>query len=100
MNYKHWYDRAKMTLKEILNVQYLACMNPTAGSFFVSQRLQRQFAVFGVQFPSPESVESIYTNIIRGHMKAVGFPNAMQAFGEKLIPAGTRWLVCEFLTRV
>ena len=43
LDYEHWYDRQKMTLKEISNVQYVACMNPTAGSFTINTRLQRHF---------------------------------------------------------
>eukprot|EP00731_Ephydatia_muelleri_P017567 Em0010g665a len=43
LDYQHWYDRQKLTLKEIHNVQYVACMNPTAGSFTIDTRLQRHF---------------------------------------------------------
>ena len=42
-DYNHWYDRQKQTLKEIHNVQYVAGMNPTAGSFTINPRLQRHF---------------------------------------------------------
>lgn len=31
LNYKHWYDRIKLTLKEIKDCQFVSCMNPTAG---------------------------------------------------------------------
>lgn len=34
------YDRQKLTLKEIHNTQYVACMNPTAGTFIINPRLQ------------------------------------------------------------
>lgn len=34
------YDRTKLTLKDIHNCQYVACMNPTAGSFTIDSRLQ------------------------------------------------------------
>lgn len=34
------YDRQKLTLKDIHNCQYVACMNPTAGSFTIDPRLQ------------------------------------------------------------
>lgn len=34
------YDRTKLSLKEITNVQYVSCMNPTAGSFTINPRLQ------------------------------------------------------------
>lgn len=36
----HRYDRNKLTLKDIRNCQYVACMNPTAGSFTIDPRLQ------------------------------------------------------------
>ena len=40
LDYSHWYDRNKLTLKEVHNCQYVACMNPTAGSFTINPRLQ------------------------------------------------------------
>jgi dynein heavy chain len=40
VDHHHWYDRVKLTLKEIHNTQYVACMNPTAGSFTIDSRLQ------------------------------------------------------------
>ncbi len=40
IDHGHWYDRTKLTLKEISNAQYVACMNPTAGSFTIDSRLQ------------------------------------------------------------
>lgn len=51
LDYNHWYDRQKLNLKEIHNCQYIACMNPTAGSFEIDSRLQRHFAVFAFSFP-------------------------------------------------
>lgn len=51
MDHSHWYDRTKLILKDINNVQYVACMNPTAGSFTINSRLQRHFSVFAVSFP-------------------------------------------------
>ncbi|VEL13689.1 unnamed protein product [Protopolystoma xenopodis] len=40
IDHSHWYDRIKLSLKEISNTQYVACMNPTAGSFTIDPRLQ------------------------------------------------------------
>lgn len=40
IDHSHWYDRTKLTLKEITNAQYVTCMNPTAGSFTIDSRLQ------------------------------------------------------------
>lgn len=42
-DYEHWYDRAKLSLKDIKSTLYVAAMNPTAGSFVVNPRLQRHF---------------------------------------------------------
>ena len=53
LDYKHWYDRQKLTLRDIHNCQYVACMNPTAGNFTIDSRIQRHFAVFAVSFPGP-----------------------------------------------
>ena len=43
-------------LQEVQNVQYCACMNPTAGSFSITPRMQRHFATFAVQMPSVDIV--------------------------------------------
>ncbi|KAI8587105.1 dynein heavy chain and region D6 of dynein motor-domain-containing protein [Geranomyces variabilis] len=83
LDYKHWYDRAKLTLKEIHNCQYVACMNPTAGSFTISGRLQRHFATFAVNFPGVDSLQSIYLQILSGHLKQ--FPTNIQRLAEKLV---------------
>ncbi|MGH0141372.1 UNVERIFIED_CONTAM: hypothetical protein FKN15_073835 [Acipenser sinensis] len=52
MDYHHWYDRSKLTLKEIHNVQYVSCMNPTAGSFTINPRLQ------GILFSMPDCLKT------------------------------------------
>jgi dynein heavy chain len=83
LDYKHWYDRAKLTLKEVHNTQYVACMNPTAGSFTITSRLQRHFSTFSVNFPAFESLQSIYNGIINGFMK--GFNPSVQKISEKLV---------------
>ena len=41
LDYDHWYDRQKHTLKIVSNTQYMASMNPKAGSFTINPRLQR-----------------------------------------------------------
>ena len=40
IDHGHWYDRHKLTLKQVSNVQFVSCMNPTAGSFTIDSRLQ------------------------------------------------------------
>ncbi|TPX33478.1 hypothetical protein SmJEL517_g03633 [Synchytrium microbalum] len=85
LDYRHWYDRSKLTLKEIHNCQYVACMNPTAGSFKISPRLQRHFAAFAVNFPGLESLQMIYSQILSQHLKA--FPDKLQKLADRLVTA-------------
>ncbi|KAM9852522.1 dynein axonemal heavy chain 11 [Aulostomus maculatus] len=78
LDYGHWYDRQKLTLKEIHNTQYVACMNPTAGSFSINPRLQRHFSVFAVNFPSSEAQISIFGQILCGHLTQQNFSLQVQ----------------------
>lgn len=86
IDHGHWYDRAKLTVKEITNAQYVACMNPTAGSFTIDSRLQRHFAIFNISFPGREAVHSIYNAILSQHLElpAAGFPSAVQRLASSL----------------
>ncbi|CAH1116455.1 unnamed protein product [Phaedon cochleariae] len=68
MDYQHWYDRQKLTLKDIHNVQFVSAMNPTAGSFTINPRLQRHFCVFAVSFPSQDASYHIYNSIYSQHV--------------------------------
>ena len=63
-----FHSRNKLTLKDIHNCQYVTCMNPTAGSFTISPRLQRHFATYSVMIPSEESLARIYQAILSGHL--------------------------------
>uniref|UniRef100_A0A8C4R4W1 Dynein heavy chain AAA module D4 domain-containing protein n=1 Tax=Eptatretus burgeri TaxID=7764 RepID=A0A8C4R4W1_EPTBU len=40
LDYRHWYDRDTLVVRDIHNVQYVACMNHVAGSFTINPRLQ------------------------------------------------------------
>lgn len=50
--------QVKVVMKEVTNTQYVACMNPTAGSFNITPRMQRHFVTLAVQMPSPDIVRS------------------------------------------
>lgn len=65
-DYNHWYDRAKITVKDIGNTSYLCCMNPTAGSFIINPRLQRHFWTAAVPFPEQSALTTIYTTFMKG----------------------------------
>ncbi|XP_070335212.1 dynein axonemal heavy chain 9 isoform X1 [Odocoileus virginianus] len=77
LDYSHWYDRNKLSLKEVMNVQYVSCMNPTAGSFTINPRLQRHFSVFTLSFPGADALSSIYSAILTQHLRLGNFPAAL-----------------------
>uniref|UniRef100_A0A4X2LFE0 Dynein axonemal heavy chain 17 n=1 Tax=Vombatus ursinus TaxID=29139 RepID=A0A4X2LFE0_VOMUR len=85
MDYGHWYDRNKLFLKEIMNVQYVACMNPTAGSFTINPRLQRHFSIFVLSFPGVDALSSIYSTILTQHLKLGNFPSSLLKSTPQLI---------------
>lgn len=80
MDYQHWYDRTKLSLRDINKCQFVSCMNPTAGSFTIDPRLQRHFATFAVNFPGADAMYHIYYNILSQHMA-----NPMNKFNPKLL---------------
>lgn len=91
LDYGHWYERQKMTLKEVHNCQYVACMNPTAGSFTINQRLQRHFTVFAVNFPSNDALEAIFAKILSFHFQQHTFHPSILRTGPTVIQAAM-WL--------
>jgi dynein heavy chain len=60
LDYTHWYDPTKLSLKTIVNCQYITAMNPTAGSFLINPRLQRWFTTFAQAMPNLTSLSTIY----------------------------------------
>ena len=86
MDYIHWYDRSKLTIKEIINTQVLACMNPTAGSFYVNPRYQRHFWHLNISFPEASSLFTIYNTFATGHFTR-GFKASVQEIISPIIKA-------------
>jgi len=86
IDHEFFYDRNKCGLvKEITKVQFIAGMNPTAGSFVINGRLQRQFTCFAVGLPTSESIEQIYLSILRGHLSS--FDTSVQNLADKIVAA-------------
>ncbi|KGL72843.1 Dynein heavy chain 9, axonemal, partial [Tinamus guttatus] len=85
LDYGHWYDRTKLSLKEIMNVQYVSCMNPTAGSFTINPRLQRHFCVFALSIPGQDALSGIYSTILMQHLANGNFSEAVQKSTQQLI---------------
>ncbi|CAK9103509.1 Dynein alpha chain [Durusdinium trenchii] len=86
-DYNHWYDRAKIQIKDIGSTQYLCCMNPTAGSFTVNQRLQRHFWTCSVQFPEQNALNVIYATFMKGHFDTYSFKVQVQEIANWVIKA-------------
>lgn len=84
-DYGHWYDRTKMQLKDIINTQKFACMNPTAGSFYVNPRLQRHFWMLAIPFPESSSLFTIYSTFLTTHFSK--FKGSIQEYVVPIIKA-------------
>ncbi|KAM4823531.1 dynein axonemal heavy chain 17 [Urocitellus parryii] len=87
MDHGHWYDRQKLTLKDVHNCQYVACMNPTAGSFTIDPRLQRHFCVFAVSFPGQDALMTIYSTILMQHLSYRSASMVVQRMSGQLVAA-------------
>jgi len=88
IDYGGFYDLKKLTMKEIRGVQYLGAMNPTAGSFFIINRMQRHFATFATLFPDNEVLATIYYKILAGHFASGGFADSItKTVGDKNVLA-------------
>ena len=85
MQYGRWSHRIKLTWKNILNCQYLASMNPTAGSNYVNPRLQLRFVTFAMGFPGATSLLTIFQTFLDGHLKL--FEEEIQAISVNIINA-------------
>ncbi|KAK9843805.1 hypothetical protein WJX81_007069 [Elliptochloris bilobata] len=93
LDYKGWFDKVKIVLKEVTNIQYSACINPTAGSFNITPRMQRHFATFAVQMPSLEIARSIFSAILDGHLGVGGFDGSVAKLGPRLVDLEARPLL-------
>lgn len=83
LEYEHVYDLSKLTVKSISNTQFIACMNPTAGSFEINPRLQRWFATFAIGLPDTISLHTIYLTFLQGHLKR--FDSDLQYLAKDLV---------------
>ena len=85
IDYGHWYDQQKLSLKNVDDCHYIAALNPTAGSFAIDARLQRHFSTFAVAMPSATSLMTIYETFLNGHLANGGFATSVQATASALI---------------
>ena len=90
MDHRSYFDRSDLGCrKEIVDCQYLAAMNPAAGSFTVTERLQRLFTTFACLTPSDGDLQHIFRSIATGHL-ARGFAPDVAGYADALADAGIR----------
>ena len=63
----------KLVPKEIRNVQYIACMNPSVGTFTIDPRLHRHFLTFAISTPNNEEQEQIFGSWLQRHFENPAF---------------------------
>ena len=85
IDYGHWYDIHKLSMKTVENCQYVTAMNPTAGSFSVNPRLQRHFTTIAIGMPTATSLLTIYETFLNGHLESGGFSPAVTAVSSNMI---------------
>jgi dynein heavy chain len=87
MDLKTFYDRIDLSFrKEIMDCKYIAAMNPTAGSFTVTDRVQRHFHVLACDIPSANDCKKIYSQILEGHLTS-GFTDDIATIADIIVEA-------------
>ena len=75
MSYGTLFDRTDLGLrKELVDIQYMAALNPTAGSFTVCERAQRLFSTFACLMPSKQDLTTIFKSLMSGHVSGFNQP--------------------------
>jgi dynein heavy chain len=90
IEYHHIFDLNKLSTnprKNIADFQFVAALNPSAGSFEINPRLQRWFATFAIGLPSPSSLITIYHAFLQGHLTHGEFPEEIVEMGGNIIKA-------------
>jgi dynein heavy chain len=85
IDYGHWYDVTKLSLKTVDDCQYVTALNPSAGSFSINPRLQRHFIAFSIGMPSATSLLTIYQTFLDGHLSSQNFSTQIQGISSTLI---------------
>lgn len=85
MQYGSIFDRADLgTRKTLMDIQYVAAMNPTAGSFEICERCQRHFATFSIAMPSQSDLNTIFNSLFGSHL-GNSFQAPMQELCGKIV---------------
>jgi dynein heavy chain len=87
IDYGHWYDMSKLSMKIVDDCMYIAALNPTAGSFHVNPRLQRHFTTFAIGMPSSASLLLIFQTFLEGHLVGAGFSQEICSSASNIVKA-------------
>ena len=80
------YDRDHLEEKKyLLDIMFLACMNPKSGSFNVDLRLSRHFTLISCLTAEKEILKTIYFQILDNHMSV--FEKSVADLTQKIINA-------------
>jgi len=80
------FDRSDLGIRKyLMDIQYLAAMNPTAGSFEICERCQRHFATFAIAMPSTSDLKTLFTSLFDGHLRS--FQPVLQDLSGKIVDA-------------
>lgn len=86
MSHGTFFDRNDLGFrKEIVDVRFVAAMNPYAGSFTICERVQRYFTTLACSMPSHDDLSSIFLSILDGHLQS--FPAPVEALLGTLVQA-------------
>ena len=67
MDHHSFYDKDDLgLLKQLTGVHFVAAMNPTAGSFTINERSQRQFVTLNCAMPAEKDLVAIFGQILAG----------------------------------
>ena len=84
MSYGTIFDRVDLGLrKELVDIQYMAAMNATMGSFTICERAQRHFATFACLMPSMQDMTVIFKSLLAGHVQ--GFEQQVVDSVDKIV---------------
>ena len=92
IDHRSYYDRSDLgTRRDVADLGFTAAMNPTAGSFTITERLQRCFATFAAAMPSDADLTTIYSSILGGHLgRGAAFASDVRAMLDPLVDATLR----------
>lgn len=71
--------------KKLIDIMFLACMNPKSGSFNVDTRMSRHFTLIALTVPEKEILLTIYKQIFEAHLST--FDGPCQKVGPQIVNA-------------